>query len=215
MTTAAQAARDLRHLTCELLLAAGPNAPTLCEGWTCADLAAHLVIRESRPDAAIGLIVPIAASRTARIQSGYARRDYVALVERVRSGPPLWSPLRWLDGAANLIEFAVHHEDIRLANPGCGQPLPTAVHKLLWRRLRSAARLMFRNVPTALTLRTDDGQTFIVRAHAKKDTDSAGEVVITGSPVQLLLEATGRTSGATIEADATALDAYKSANRGI
>jgi len=31
---------------CDLLLELGPDAPTLCEGWTTADLAAHLVLRE-------------------------------------------------------------------------------------------------------------------------------------------------------------------------
>ena len=215
MPTAAASARDLRRLTCDLLLAVGPEAPTLCEGWTCADLAAHLVIRECRPDAAIGLVIPAAAARTARIQSGYARWDYRALVERVRNGPPLWSPLYWMQGAANLIEFAVHYEDIRLANPNSGAALPAAIQELVWRRLRGGARLMFRNVPTALTLRTDDGRTLVVRAQAKKHTDGLGRVVITGTPVQLLLEATGRKSGAVIEADATAGDAYQRASRGI
>ena len=36
---------------CDLFRAVGPDAPTLCEGWTTRDLAAHLVVRERRPDA--------------------------------------------------------------------------------------------------------------------------------------------------------------------
>ena len=35
---------------CTLLKDLGPNQPTLCEGWRTADLAAHLVLREHRPD---------------------------------------------------------------------------------------------------------------------------------------------------------------------
>ena len=39
-----------RHLLCDELLRLGPDAPTKCEGWDTRDLAAHLVIREERPD---------------------------------------------------------------------------------------------------------------------------------------------------------------------
>ena len=40
----------------EILRAVGPDAPTLCEGWTTRDLVAHLVVRERRPDALPGLV---------------------------------------------------------------------------------------------------------------------------------------------------------------
>ena len=46
--------REERRALCELLDETGPDAPTLCEGWTTGDLAAHLVLRERRPDAAAG-----------------------------------------------------------------------------------------------------------------------------------------------------------------
>ena len=45
-----------RGRLCDLLLEVGPDAPTLCEGWTAADLAAHLVIRERKPLAAPGIV---------------------------------------------------------------------------------------------------------------------------------------------------------------
>src|SRR5882762_622635 len=35
-----------RRELCDLFLELGPDAPTLCEGWTTLDLAAHLVLRE-------------------------------------------------------------------------------------------------------------------------------------------------------------------------
>lgn len=50
-------ARSERLALCETLRAVGPDAPTLCEGWLTRDLAAHLVLRESRPDAAPGIVV--------------------------------------------------------------------------------------------------------------------------------------------------------------
>ena len=48
--------------------AVGPDAPTLCGEWTTRDLAAHLVLRERRPDAAAGILVPALAGYTARKQ---------------------------------------------------------------------------------------------------------------------------------------------------
>ena len=41
-------ARAERTALCDLFLEVGPDAPTLCEGWTTKDLAGHLVIREGR-----------------------------------------------------------------------------------------------------------------------------------------------------------------------
>ena len=45
-------ARAERAALCDLFLEVGPDAPTLCGAWTTRDLAAHLVVRERRPDAA-------------------------------------------------------------------------------------------------------------------------------------------------------------------
>ena len=45
-----------RQDLCTLFEDLGPDVPTLCEGWTARDLAAHLVVRERRPDAALGIL---------------------------------------------------------------------------------------------------------------------------------------------------------------
>ena len=50
--------RRERYALCDTFEAVGPDAPTLCTPWRTRDLAAHLVIREGRPDAAVGLLVP-------------------------------------------------------------------------------------------------------------------------------------------------------------
>src|SRR5439155_20488720 len=50
-------ARDERSALCDLFAEVGPDAPTLCGGWLTRDLAAHLVIRERRPDAAAGIVI--------------------------------------------------------------------------------------------------------------------------------------------------------------
>ena len=41
------------------------------------------------------------------------------IVERVRTGPPRWSPMRLdaVDRLVNTVEFFVHHEDVRRARP--------------------------------------------------------------------------------------------------
>src|SRR5262245_9679824 len=41
--------RRERAALCDLLDRVGPDRPTLCEGWTTNDLAAHLWVRESDP----------------------------------------------------------------------------------------------------------------------------------------------------------------------
>jgi uncharacterized protein (TIGR03083 family) len=50
-TAAPTLARAERAALCDLFDEVGPDAPTLCAGWTTRDLAAHLVIRERRADA--------------------------------------------------------------------------------------------------------------------------------------------------------------------
>ena len=78
-----------RNALCDLLLSVGPDAPTLCEGWTAADLAAHLITRERRPDAAAGLVVTALAGYTDRVQRGVRdAKEWPDLVAQLRSGPP-------------------------------------------------------------------------------------------------------------------------------
>ena len=61
-------ARAERLALCELFVQVGPDAPTLLGEWTTRDLAAHLVVRERRPDAAAGIVVPILARHAERVR---------------------------------------------------------------------------------------------------------------------------------------------------
>src|ERR1019366_2363964 len=86
-----------RGTICDLFVELGPDAPTLCEGWTTADLAAHLVARERRPDSGPGLVWPPLAGYTDAVRRSVRDRTvWTDLVDRVRSGPP-WL-LRPFDG---------------------------------------------------------------------------------------------------------------------
>ena len=59
-------AQSERQALCDTALAVGAKAPTLCEGWAVSDLLAHLVLRETRPDLAAGMMVPLLAGRRDR-----------------------------------------------------------------------------------------------------------------------------------------------------
>src|SRR5688572_26365455 len=91
MTHHAQAERAA---LCDTFEAVGPDAPTLCGPWDAAELAAHLVIRDRRPDLAPGIVIPGLAARSRRAQKEYAAKPWPELVGLVRSGPPVWSPIR-------------------------------------------------------------------------------------------------------------------------
>ena len=151
--------REERLALCALLDKTGPDAPTLCEGWTTGDLAAHLVLREHRPDAAAGVVGGPLAGYTARVQQRIrARTPFPDLVRIIRSGPPRLSvmALPGMDERANAVEFFVHHEDVRRAAPGWEpRELSSGESDMLWQRLRMA-RFMLRKAPVGVELARDD-----------------------------------------------------------
>ena len=125
-----------RWALCDLLTELGPDSPTLCAGWRSADLAAHLLTRERRPDTALGMMTNLEPFKawTTRVRDGARDTEtWDTLVSRVRSGPP--PLLRPVDPAINTIEYFVHHEDLRRGRPDW-QPrqLETADEAELWRR---------------------------------------------------------------------------------
>ncbi|WP_433888807.1 TIGR03085 family metal-binding protein [Streptomyces sp. CA-111067] len=186
-----------RLLLADLLERSGPEAPTLCEGWTARDLAAHVVVRERRGDAAAGLVIPRLADRLERVRQEYARKPYEELIQLIRTGPPRLSPfnLKQLDEAANTVEFYVHTEDLRRAAPDW---TPRAVDQVfsdaLWGRLERTARLTGRKSPVGLVLRRPNGQTVV--AHK-----GSPVVTVTGEPTELTVFAFGRQSAAKVEAE--------------
>ena len=186
-----------RAALADALTAAGPDAPTLCEGWTARDLAAHLVARERRLDATPGILVPRLAGWTERVRRGYARRPFDDLVSRIRSGPslPSWAALPRVDATLNLTEHFVHCEDVRRAAPGWApRELPAARQEALWTTLKLRGRLLFRKSPVGVTLADVGGRT--IRA-----IDRTPAVVVRGAPAELVLFAFGRTGHALVDLD--------------
>src|SRR6201995_4732939 len=176
------AAQRERSALVDTLRTVGPDAPTLCAGWTTRDLAAHLVVRERRLDATPGISIPFLAGYTAKVQNQTARASSGdALVEMVAPGPPIYSPFKLLDSVANLGEMFIHHEDVRRAIDGW-QPrvLDASLATPLRRQLGLMSRMMLRKLPAHVELRTPAGDR-IARV-------GRGEpVTVTGEPQELLL----------------------------
>ncbi|MGW4364947.1 TIGR03085 family metal-binding protein [Nocardia takedensis] len=180
------AQRERRELV-EAMSAVGPDAPTLCGTWTVRDLAAHLIVRERRPDAAPGIMIKALAGRLESVQNRTAAKPFPELLDLVRNGPPLWSPLKPVDALVNITEMFVHHEDVRRASPGWEpRALAEADEDKLWSTVRRMGRMAYRGAKVGVTLETLDGR----RAVAKKA--SGDEVTLVGMPSELLLHAFGR-----------------------
>ncbi|MFJ6668572.1 MULTISPECIES: TIGR03085 family metal-binding protein [unclassified Streptomyces] len=204
-------AKRERLLFADLLETVGPDAPTLCEGWRTRDLAAHVIVRERRPDAAGGALVKRLAPRLEKVMAEYTARPYEELIRLIRTGPPRFSPfqVKQVDEAANTVEFYVHTEDVRRAQRDwSARELDPVFQDALWSRLERTARLLGRGVPTGLVLRRPDGQTVV--AHK-----GAPVVTATGEPSELLLFAFGRDRAARVEleGEADAIDKLHSSKQ--
>ena len=198
MTGTSLAARERADLA-DLLAGSGPDAPTCCEGWTTAHLAAHLVVRDGRPDALAGFGVEKLSATNPLTRWSHRLEDqlreatpYADLVRRVRSGPPVWSPVRLpvFDRMLNTSEFAIHHEDVRRAQPDWRpRALPLPDQDALWTSAKGFARLVRR----PLVLRRSDATGIEHRV------GSGTPRTVTGEPLELLLWLSGRRGVARVE----------------
>jgi uncharacterized protein (TIGR03085 family) len=208
----ARDAQDERRALADLLLQLGPEAPTLCEGWRTADLAAHLVVRERRPDAALGIVLGPLAGHTERVQRSVRDgRPWPDLVGLVRDGPP-W-PFRFgpVDAAMNTAELFVHLEDVRRARPGWEpRELDESLARALWSRVRLMARAARRAAPVGLVLVSPGYGRVEVRP-------GEPQVVATGPPGELLLFLFGRQAAARValEGEPDAVDRVRRASFGL
>jgi uncharacterized protein (TIGR03085 family) len=184
-------AKEERSGICDTLLALGPDQPTLCVGWTTRDMIAHLVLRERRPDAAVGILVGPLSGHTSSVMAQVAEQPFHELVATFRSGPPWWSvfAIPGIGDRANMFELYVHHEDVRRAQPDW-QPRPTDVDRenALWAGLTNPmGRMQFRRCSVGVVLRAADRGDVVV-----KKGEPAVHVV--GEPSEIALVAFGRTT---------------------
>jgi uncharacterized protein (TIGR03085 family) len=188
MTAETVAQRERRTL-CDLLVELGPDAPTLCAGWMTADLAAHLVVRERRPDSGPGLVWPLLAGHTDKVRrSARDRTQWDKLVTKVRHGPPLL--LRPFDDPMNTVEFFVHVEDVRRAQAGWEpRPLSPELADALWARVGPGG--MAKKVAGTIVLTSPSRES--------KESGSGPRLVIDGDPGEHTMFASGRQGAARVD----------------
>ncbi len=199
-----------RQALCDLLLEVGPDAPTLCTGWTTSDLAAHLVVRERRPDSLPGNVLTALSGHTDKVRlSAREGHGWDELVSLIRSGPP--APLRLVDEPFNTVEYFVHHEDVRRATPTWEpRKLDAQEDEALWGRLKVMGRLLTRKSPVGVAAESS-GLGFMQMK------GGSPLVVLRGSPGELVMAAYGRGSHAKVEyeGDELSVERLKHASLGV
>ena len=180
------------------LLAAGPDAPTLCEGWEARHLAAHLLLREHSVWAAGIIGGPLRRGMERRLEAladeANTPAAFARLVSRFRAGPGKISPRRSarIDNAANVIEYFVHTEDVRRARDRWApRALETGYEEKLWQLLIQRAGMMYSGAGVGVILVRADGR----RSRVAR---GANSVAIFGETGELVMHANGRTEHALV-----------------
>jgi uncharacterized protein (TIGR03085 family) len=181
-----------RAALCDTLAETGPDAPTLCVGWLTADLSAHVLAREKRPDAAAGIILPGPFARhMQKVMDEYKAKGYEPMLDELRQGPPKYFRVGPM-AALNVVENWIHHEDVRRANGQGPRPADAEVDEILWASLKSSSFIAKRKLKGAgLLLKSPDGRERLV-----KQADPV--VVVTGPPGELVLFMSGRQEAADV-----------------
>jgi uncharacterized protein (TIGR03085 family) len=190
-------ARRERSVLADLLLEVGPDAPTLCTGWTTRDLAAHLVVRDRRPDATVGMFIPPMAGHGEHVRKEKAALPYDRIVAEVRDAP-WWSPTSnaLTDEMFNSLEFFIHHEDVRRGRPGWSpRALDTGEQKAIWRTVKFTARMGLRRLHIPVRLRAPGFGEVAVGGDDPQAT-------LIGEPGELALFVSGRQRAAKVEIEA-------------
>jgi uncharacterized protein (TIGR03085 family) len=199
-------ARRERLALADLLAALGPDQPTLCAGWTTGDLAAHLVVRERRPDGSAGIVVPALREHGERVRQAQRAQPYAATLARLRT-PPWWSPISnpLVDRLTNTGEFFIHHEDVRRAQPAWEpRDLAAGDAAALWGQARFRARLALRRLGASIRVRAD--------GFGEVDVAGPGEMtVLSGPPGELTLFLAGRKEAARVTIEGPAAEQVRNA----
>jgi len=180
-------ARRERQALCDLALVLGEDAPTLSGDWTAKDLVTHLLLREHSLVGAPGLLIRPLSRLTDLEMARIGKKDFTVLVERLRGHGFTPYAIPAVDRAVNTLEYFVHHEDLRRAQPGwTSRDLDRADESALWSAIRVFGRGLVRpaGVPVRIR-RTDTG----AEATLRRGADPA---VLTGMPQEIVMFLYGR-----------------------
>jgi uncharacterized protein (TIGR03085 family) len=189
-----------RHSLAGDFRTADPDAPTLCTGWSVRHLCAHLVQREHSMLHNVWDQVVTRDPGSERYMSRLVRdastpAGYAGLVDKLEAGPSPRTLMGRLDGTLNLVEYVIHHEDLRRGSgPVPSRDLPRAELDDVWRRARLTLRLAYRKAPVGVTLAPEDAPLMPVRR-------GPTPVTVAGPPVELLLHAFGRRRAADVQVE--------------
>jgi uncharacterized protein (TIGR03085 family) len=204
-------ARRERLALADLMARLGPDEPTLCTGWTTRDLAAHVVVRDRRPDATAGLLIPPLRAHGERVRLAKAAEPWEKVLHEVRT-PPWWSPVGnpLTDEIINGGEFFIHHEDARRGRAGWEpRALPAADQQSLWKATRMTARLVLGRLRMPVRVSPDgfDGL----------DVGTEPRVTLAGPVGELALFLSGRqrASRATVEGPDDVAEKLRTADLGL
>jgi uncharacterized protein (TIGR03085 family) len=194
----------------DALVELGPDAPTLCEGWQTKDMAAHVYVRERRPDAALGVLPlgPLSAYTDRVMASALRTIGYEEILRRMRHIPAHLRIGR-LDAVINTVEYFVHTEDVRRPNGVSARDMPDDFERTMWRRLSKQARLSFRRVKAEVTLVPTVGDPVTV--------GSGERLEVHGRPSELMLLAFNRKDAAKVDlmGSTSAVEKLQSATLGL
>ena len=185
-------AQTERAALCDTAARVGATAPTLDEGWTVRDLLVHLLVREGSL-ASVGIAVAPLKRFADRAYAKTGRQPFTTLVERVRTGPPRLSPfaIPKLDELGNTMEFFVHHEDIRRAQPSWEpRVLGDEVEATLWGGL---GKMLARKAPDGLVVEHSG------TGASKTLKEGTPSVTVRGLPSEVTLFMTGRSEQARVD----------------
>ncbi len=186
--------RTERQKLVALMRKVGPDAPTLCDGWTVKDLAVHLVVRENHPKAALGVMYPPAKNWLSDKVNELSAADIEVLLERLETGSRI-PPVRWVDRWLNGMEYFIHHEDVRRAQPSAPQRrLAKQQQAELLHRVRFFAPLILKNSEVPVVFEPDSAPRFVAYDHRGVTEAGDGVATVRGPIEELAMWLFGRAS---------------------
>ena len=211
MANAKEVLKKERAALCDTLERVGPDQPTLCDGWTTTDLAAHLVVRERDPRSGPGIMLGGRFGEyTKKLMERNQAKGYEWLIQRLRDGPPAFMVATM--PALNVNENFIHHEDVRRANGEAPRAPDAELNEVLTSVMRRMGGFQARRLGGyGLELLLPDGTRLKLRGGPK------GKATIVGPIGEAVLYLSGRRDAAqvTLEGDDAALEALRTAKLGI
>lgn len=218
---------DLRTHLVTILERTGPGKPTLCDGWNTEHMVAHLLLRETRPDVAAGVVIPPLGRRTDRKTDEMAEqltdgRLYMQALEKFSATKTPNRLHEKIDEGMNYTEYVIHREDVLRGSSAAtemnsGEAEVDGEDRKIWETLTTRGGIFTRNYPDGLTVIGTDGRgaavfgTKVLRKSAATSrvsglvqkivkAPSAGQhVTITGAPLEILLYLFGRREAASVD----------------